>query len=63
MREKAVPMPTEAEMLLVQIEGSRLARKDLVATLARWREMYELEEDGRRFVSVPIAVFDALLRK
>lgn len=33
----------------------------LRATLASWREKYELEEDGSRFVSVPMAVFDAVL--
>ena len=33
----------------------------LEAALIRWREKYELEEDGRKFVSVPVEVFDYVL--
>lgn len=29
--------------------------------LLSWREKYELEDDGRRFVSVPIEIFEAVL--
>jgi hypothetical protein len=33
----------------------------LERVLASWREKYELEEDGRRFVSIPLSVFDSAL--
>jgi hypothetical protein len=44
--------------------GALLARvKEFERTLGDWRERFVLTEDGREFVSIPVAFFDALLRK
>lgn len=41
----------------------RVRIQEFERTLSDWRERFALVEDGREFVSVPVAFFDALLRK
>jgi hypothetical protein len=58
----ALPTPADwAKIYLEQLAEKNLRIAEFEVALREWREKFLLTEDGREFVSVPVAAFDRLL--